>query len=77
MIKNNYFFATEKLSSDEFSTHWNYTNNQKIKNLSKEFRNRLEGLDKGSLIRDILEKRTQLCNDKTKKNTYLKHMILY
>nr|YP_009364815.1 hypothetical chloroplast RF1 [Citrus reticulata]YP_009988400.1 hypothetical chloroplast RF19 [Citrus sunki]YP_010235570.1 hypothetical chloroplast RF19 [Citrus x clementina]YP_010460658.1 Ycf1 protein [Citrus nobilis]YP_010460746.1 Ycf1 protein [Citrus tangerina]YP_010863538.1 hypothetical chloroplast RF1 [Citrus unshiu x Citrus sinensis]YP_010863623.1 hypothetical chloroplast RF1 [(Citrus unshiu x Citrus sinensis) x Citrus reticulata]YP_010868746.1 hypothetical chloroplast RF1 [Citrus be len=65
--KNNYFFATEKLSSDEFSTHWNYTNNQKIKNLSKEFRNRLEGLDKGSLIRDILEKRTQLCNDKTKK----------
>nr|YP_009333979.1 Ycf1 [Glycosmis pentaphylla]AOZ20932.1 Ycf1 [Glycosmis pentaphylla]BEV76695.1 Ycf1 protein [Glycosmis pentaphylla] len=65
--KKNYFFATEKLSSDEFSTHWNYTNNQKSKNLRREFINRLEGLDKGSLIRDILEKRTQLCNDKTKK----------
>nr|BEV76968.1 Ycf1 protein [Micromelum minutum] len=68
MIKNkNSFFATENLSSDEFSTHWNYTNNQKSKNLSREFRNQLESLDKGSLIRDILEKRTQLCNDKTKK----------
>nr|YP_010395303.1 hypothetical chloroplast RF1 [Cneoridium dumosum]UQJ72831.1 hypothetical chloroplast RF1 [Cneoridium dumosum] len=61
------FFTTEKLSSDEFSTHWNSTNDQKRKNLTREFRNRIEVLDKGSLTRDILEKRTQLCNDKTKK----------
>nr|YP_010027695.1 Ycf1 [Zanthoxylum oxyphyllum]QOS47861.1 Ycf1 [Zanthoxylum oxyphyllum] len=61
------FFTTEKLSSDEFYTHWNYTNDQKRKNLTREFRNRIEVLDKGSLILDILEKRTQLYNDKTKK----------
>nr|YP_009478408.1 Ycf1 [Zanthoxylum simulans]AXZ62603.1 Ycf1 [Zanthoxylum schinifolium]QNL16114.1 Ycf1 [Zanthoxylum armatum]AVP50062.1 Ycf1 [Zanthoxylum simulans]AXZ62689.1 Ycf1 [Zanthoxylum schinifolium]QOS48152.1 Ycf1 [Zanthoxylum armatum] len=61
------FFTTEKLSSDEFYTHWNYTNNQKRKNLTREFQNRIEVLDKGSLILDILEKRTQLYNDKTKK----------
>nr|UAV86901.1 Ycf1 [Zanthoxylum piperitum] len=61
------FFTTEKLSSDEFYTHWNYTNNQKRKNLTREFKNRIEVLDKGSLILDILEKRTQLYNDKTKK----------
>nr|QNE88436.1 Ycf1 [Zanthoxylum nitidum var. tomentosum] len=61
------FFTTEKLSSDEFYTHWNYTNNQKRKNLTREFKNRIEVLDKGSLILDILQKRTQLYNDKTKK----------
>nr|WEB53564.1 Ycf1 protein [Tetradium glabrifolium] len=61
------FFTTEKLSSDEFYTHWNYTNDQKRKNLTREFRNRIKVLDKRSLILDILEKRTQLCNDKTKK----------
>nr|WAJ53714.1 Ycf1 [Philotheca spicata] len=61
------FFTTEKLSSHEFYTHWNYNNDQKRKNLTQEFRNRVESLDKRSLFRDILEKRTQLYNDKTKK----------
>nr|UEN67684.1 hypothetical chloroplast RF1 [Picrasma quassioides] len=60
-------FTTEKLSSDELYTHWNYTNEQKKKNLTKEFRNRIQVLDKGSLTRDVLEKRTQLCNDDTTK----------
>nr|UCS09645.1 hypothetical protein RF1 [Dictamnus dasycarpus] len=71
ITKKNYFFTTEKLSSklssNEFYTHWNYTNDQKSKSLSREFRNRIEVLDKGSPILDILEKRTHLCNDKTKK----------
>nr|YP_010395562.1 hypothetical chloroplast RF1 [Haplophyllum dauricum]UQJ73090.1 hypothetical chloroplast RF1 [Haplophyllum dauricum] len=64
------FFTPEKLSADDFSTHWNDTNAQKRKNLSREFRNRIEVLDKRSIIRirDILEKRTRLCNDKTKTN---------
>nr|YP_010920612.1 Ycf1 [Philotheca gardneri]WAJ53281.1 Ycf1 [Philotheca gardneri] len=61
------FFTTEKLSYHEFYTHWNYTNDQKKKNLTRDLRNRIEGLDKRSLIRDILEKRTQLYNDKTQK----------
>nr|WAJ49908.1 Ycf1 [Cyanothamnus anemonifolius] len=67
ITKKMYFFTTEKLASHEFYTHWNYTNNQKRKKFTREFRNRIEGLDKESLILTILEKRTQLYNDKTKK----------
>nr|YP_009240853.1 ycf1 protein [Diplopanax stachyanthus]AJO25203.1 ycf1 protein [Diplopanax stachyanthus] len=63
----------EKLSSDELYNHWVYTNEQKSKNLSKEFINRIETLDRGSFSLDILEKRTRLCNDETKKE-YLPKM---
>nr|WAJ48870.1 Ycf1 [Boronia imlayensis] len=61
--------ATEKINSHEFDTHLNYTNDQKKKNgtITREFRKRIEGLDKGSIILNILEKRDQLYNDKTKK----------
>nr|QKV44352.1 hypothetical chloroplast RF1 [Daphniphyllum macropodum] len=59
--------TTEKLSSDELYNHWVYTNEQKEKNLSTEFLNRINALDKGSLALDILEKRTRLCKDDTKK----------
>nr|YP_009676388.1 hypothetical chloroplast RF1 [Sclerocarya birrea]QDE13245.1 hypothetical chloroplast RF1 [Sclerocarya birrea] len=63
------FFTTEKekLSSDELYNHWSYNNEQKRNNLKKEFISRIEILDKGSLTPDVLEKRTKLCNDKTKK----------
>nr|QXU76216.1 hypothetical chloroplast RF1 [Biebersteinia heterostemon] len=61
------FFTTEKLSSDELYNHWSYTNEQKKNNLSNEFLNRIEVLDKGSKTRDVLEKKTKLCNDETKK----------
>nr|WIL97191.1 hypothetical chloroplast RF19 [Toxicodendron succedaneum] len=61
------FFTTEKLFSDELYKHWSYTNEQKRNNLNKEFLSRIEVLDKGSLTRDVLEKRTKLCNDETKK----------
>nr|YP_010918365.1 Ycf1 [Crowea saligna]WAJ49821.1 Ycf1 [Crowea saligna] len=67
IMKKIYFFTTEKLSSHEFYTHWNYTNEQKRKNLTRELRNRIEGSDKRSIILDILEKRTRLYNDKTQK----------
>nr|YP_009699358.1 Ycf1 [Alangium chinense]QEJ87211.1 Ycf1 [Alangium chinense] len=63
----------EKLSSDELYNHWVYTNEQKSQNLSNEFRNRIEVLDRGSLSLDILEKKTRLCNDETKKE-YLPKM---
>nr|QWQ50342.1 hypothetical chloroplast RF1 [Ricinus communis]QWQ50597.1 hypothetical chloroplast RF1 [Ricinus communis]QWQ50937.1 hypothetical chloroplast RF1 [Ricinus communis]QWQ51277.1 hypothetical chloroplast RF1 [Ricinus communis] len=59
--------TTEKLSSDELYNHWNYKNEQKKKNLSNEFINRVQALDKGYLVLNTLEKRTRLCNDKTKK----------
>nr|YP_009484266.1 Ycf1 [Ailanthus altissimus]AVQ55047.1 Ycf1 [Ailanthus altissimus] len=59
--------TTEKLSSGELYTYWNDTNEQKKKNLTEEFRNRIKVLDKGSFTLDVLEKRTQLCNDETTK----------
>nr|YP_009652077.1 Ycf1 [Cornus officinalis]QCZ35989.1 Ycf1 [Cornus officinalis]QEJ83479.1 Ycf1 [Cornus officinalis] len=57
----------EKLPSDELYNRWIYTNEEKSKNLSNEFINRIEALDRGSLSLDILEKKTRLCNDETKK----------
>nr|YP_010439720.1 Ycf1 protein [Viola betonicifolia]UTC33657.1 Ycf1 protein [Viola betonicifolia]UXO95085.1 Ycf1 protein [Viola betonicifolia] len=57
-------FTIEKLASDELYNNWNFNNEQKKKNLSNEFRNRVEA---GSLALNTLEKRTRLCNDKTKK----------
>nr|YP_009326048.1 Ycf1 [Citrullus lanatus]YP_009348090.1 Ycf1 [Citrullus lanatus subsp. mucosospermus]APD52540.1 Ycf1 [Citrullus lanatus]APW82776.1 Ycf1 [Citrullus lanatus subsp. mucosospermus]APW82861.1 Ycf1 [Citrullus lanatus subsp. mucosospermus]APW82946.1 Ycf1 [Citrullus lanatus]APW83031.1 Ycf1 [Citrullus lanatus] len=62
-------FTREKLYYDEFDNPWNYLNEQKKRNLNKKLINRIQVLDKGSLTlaRDVLEKRTQLCNDKTKK----------
>nr|YP_010885432.1 Ycf1 protein [Xanthostemon chrysanthus]QXJ41004.1 Ycf1 protein [Xanthostemon chrysanthus] len=57
----------EKLPSDELYDHWIYTNEQKKNNLSKEFRNRMEALNKKPITLDVLEKRTRLCNDKNKK----------
>uniref|UniRef100_UPI0030FE7DE4 Ycf1 protein n=1 Tax=Simarouba versicolor TaxID=459157 RepID=UPI0030FE7DE4 len=70
LIKKKMFsFTTEKLSSKELYTPWNYTNEQKKKNLIKEFRNRKKVLDNESLPLDVLEKKTQLCNDETTKKS--------
>nr|YP_010743462.1 hypothetical protein RF1 [Dryas octopetala var. asiatica]WES82400.1 hypothetical protein RF1 [Dryas octopetala var. asiatica] len=64
-------FTKEKFPSNEFYNHWSYTNEHKKKNLSKNFINRVKALDKTlneeSLVLNVLEKRTRLCNDKTKK----------
>nr|YP_009659213.1 hypothetical chloroplast RF1 [Antiaris toxicaria]QCQ82431.1 hypothetical chloroplast RF1 [Antiaris toxicaria] len=64
-------FATDELSSDEFYNNWSYTNEQKRKNLNNKFINRVKTLDKTlyskSLILDVLEKRTRLCHNNTKK----------
>nr|UYC30021.1 hypothetical protein RF1 [Hoya sp. 2 WO-2022]UYC30041.1 hypothetical protein RF1 [Hoya sp. 2 WO-2022] len=52
------------LSNDnEFDNYWIYSNNRKANKTSKEFRNRIEALDKKSLFLDILETRTRLCNN--------------
>jgi hypothetical protein len=50
-------------NDNEFYNYWVYSNNRKGNKISKEFRNRLEALDNKSLLRDILETRTRLCND--------------
>nr|YP_009561670.1 hypothetical chloroplast RF19 [Commiphora gileadensis]QAT19758.1 hypothetical chloroplast RF19 [Commiphora gileadensis] len=68
------FLTKEKVSPDELYNHWSYTNEQKRSNLNKEFINRIEVLDKGSLTLDVLEKRTKLCNDETKKKIFTKNI---
>nr|QUG56734.1 Ycf1 protein [Tetrastigma hemsleyanum]WCR50513.1 Ycf1 protein [Tetrastigma hemsleyanum] len=59
--------TTERLSYDELYNRWIYSNDQKENTLRKEFITRIEALDNGSLTLDVLEKRTRLCNDATKK----------
>ena len=58
---------TEKFLYDELYNYWIYTNEQKKNSLSNEFANRIAVLDKGLFYIDVLDKKTQLCNDKTKK----------
>ncbi|KAF6138342.1 hypothetical protein GIB67_033925 [Kingdonia uniflora] len=66
MLQRNIFLCTtEKLSSEELYKNWVYTNEQKRNNLSNEFINRIKTLDKGSMILDVLDKRTRFCNDET------------
>nr|YP_009319024.1 Ycf1 [Graffenrieda moritziana]APA18057.1 Ycf1 [Graffenrieda moritziana] len=60
-------FTEEKRPPNELYDHWISTNEQKKKNLSKEFRSRIEVLKKGSITLDVLEKKSRLCNDETKK----------
>nr|WEH00897.1 hypothetical chloroplast RF19 [Euphorbia maculata]WKV29072.1 Ycf1 protein [Euphorbia maculata] len=60
-------FLTQKISSDELYNHWNSKNEQKYIYITNEFINRIQTLDKGYLASKTLEKRTRLCNDKTKK----------
>nr|YP_010320581.1 hypothetical chloroplast RF1 [Cleidion brevipetiolatum]UJJ83705.1 hypothetical chloroplast RF1 [Cleidion brevipetiolatum] len=62
-----FLFTTEKLASAELYNHWNSKNEQKNKNLSNEFINRVQALDKRYLVLNTLEKRTRLCKNKTKK----------
>nr|YP_008994344.1 hypothetical chloroplast RF19 [Melianthus villosus]AGS13063.1 hypothetical chloroplast RF19 [Melianthus villosus] len=67
-------FTTEKLSSRELYNQWSYNNEQKTSNVNNEFLNRIEALDKKSRLRDVLEKKTRLCNcnDETKKEYFPK-----
>nr|WNE91486.1 Ycf1 protein [Firmiana danxiaensis]WNE91579.1 Ycf1 protein [Firmiana danxiaensis] len=65
--KKIYFFTPEKLVSDELYTDWSFINELKRINLSKEFINRVESLDKESFDLGILEKRTRFSNNETKR----------
>nr|YP_009513449.1 photosystem I assembly protein Ycf1 [Androsace laxa]AVK40017.1 photosystem I assembly protein Ycf1 [Androsace laxa] len=55
------------LKKDEFYNYWIYTNQQKKKNLKNELINRIEGIEKGAVSVDILEKKIRLCNERNKK----------
>nr|YP_009538533.1 Ycf1 [Bencomia exstipulata]AYU74370.1 Ycf1 [Bencomia exstipulata] len=67
MQRKTSLFQKKKVPSIEFSNKWGYINEQKQKKISKIFINRVKTLDTKSVILNILEKRTRLCNDKTKK----------
>uniref|UniRef100_UPI003001D298 Ycf1 n=2 Tax=Sibbaldia procumbens TaxID=57947 RepID=UPI003001D298 len=75
MQKKTSLLRKEKAPSNEFYNQWSYTNKHKHKNISKNFINRVKTLDKNlaqtftkeSIVLNVLEKRTRLCNDKTKK----------
>uniref|UniRef100_A0AAU6N9U3 Protein TIC 214 n=1 Tax=Alchemilla orbiculata TaxID=478366 RepID=A0AAU6N9U3_9ROSA len=58
-------FRKEKVPANEFNNQWSYTN--KHQNISKNIINKVKILDKEYSFLNILEKRTRLCNDKTKK----------
>nr|YP_010261445.1 hypothetical chloroplast RF1 [Aspidopterys concava]UIB40527.1 hypothetical chloroplast RF1 [Aspidopterys concava] len=60
-------FTTEKLFSDELYNHWNYNNEQKKKNVSDEFLNRIEALDERSRVMNTVEKSIRLCTYESKK----------
>nr|YP_009436269.1 hypothetical chloroplast RF1 [Cyphia banksiana]YP_009436286.1 hypothetical chloroplast RF1 [Cyphia banksiana]ATG26447.1 hypothetical chloroplast RF1 [Cyphia banksiana]ATG26464.1 hypothetical chloroplast RF1 [Cyphia banksiana] len=59
--------TVEPLSFDKLDKAWLYKNKQKKNNLKNEFIKRIEALDAGVPFLDILEKRTRVCTDKTKK----------
>nr|QKI32722.1 hypothetical protein RF1 [Circaeaster agrestis] len=63
--KKNIFRPIEKCSPEELYKSWVYTNEQKVNNLNIEFINRLKTLDKGSMMLDVLEKKTRFCNHET------------
>nr|YP_010323639.1 Ycf1 [Ptilotrichum canescens]UKP89375.1 Ycf1 [Ptilotrichum canescens] len=60
-------FTRVKTPSDQVSTYWSLINEEKTKNLKKEFLNRIEALDKEWSVENILEKTTRFCHNKTKK----------
>nr|YP_009870935.1 hypothetical chloroplast RF21 [Prosopis juliflora]QKS32447.1 hypothetical chloroplast RF21 [Prosopis juliflora]UKT61498.1 hypothetical chloroplast RF1 [Prosopis juliflora] len=67
MQRKTSLFTTEKLSYDELDNRWSSINEQKRNNLRNQFLNRAEALDKEFFALDVLEKKSRLCNDETKK----------
>nr|WFF48732.1 Ycf1 [Lepidium latifolium] len=60
-------FTREKKASTQVSTYWSLINEEKKENLKKELLNRIEALDKGWSVENILEKTTRFCHNETKK----------
>nr|YP_009974362.1 hypothetical protein RF1 [Uraria lagopodoides]QNH95219.1 hypothetical protein RF1 [Uraria lagopodoides] len=64
--KKIYLLGRDKISYDELSNYWKYTNEEKRKKLSNEFLNRAKVIDKEFFSLDIFENKIRLCNDETK-----------
>nr|YP_010304299.1 hypothetical protein RF1 [Notholirion thomsonianum]ULM62003.1 hypothetical protein RF1 [Notholirion thomsonianum] len=62
-------YTTKKLCHQDLYNYWIYTNEQKKSNLRNELISRIKVLEKekGSLLLDMLEKRTRLYNDENEK----------
>nr|YP_009356499.1 hypothetical protein [Lepidium meyenii]AQV10661.1 hypothetical protein [Lepidium meyenii]QKE47412.1 hypothetical protein [Lepidium meyenii] len=60
-------FTREKKASTQVSTYWSLINEEKRENLKQELLNRIEALDKGWSVENILEKTTRFCHNETKK----------
>nr|YP_009355994.1 hypothetical protein [Megadenia pygmaea]APO09318.1 hypothetical protein [Megadenia pygmaea] len=60
-------FTREKAPADQAPTCWSLINEKKKENLTKEFLNRIEALDKKWSVENILEKTTRFCHNETKK----------
>nr|YP_010432944.1 Ycf1 [Subularia monticola]USW06494.1 Ycf1 [Subularia monticola] len=60
-------FTREKAPSDPVYAYWSLINEEKKENLKNEFLNRIEALDKGRSIDNILEKTTRFCHNEAKK----------
>ncbi|KAL3006036.1 hypothetical protein AAZX31_08G253900 [Glycine max] len=52
-----YLLTKDKISYDELSNYWSYTNEEKRNKLSNEFVNRAKVMDKELISLDILENR--------------------
>nr|YP_010039678.1 hypothetical chloroplast RF19 [Vatica odorata]QOY46088.1 hypothetical chloroplast RF19 [Vatica odorata] len=61
------FFTTDNFAYDELDNRWSSTNELKARNLRKEFINRVETLEKKSFDLNILQNKTRLCKNETKK----------
>nr|YP_010014369.1 Ycf1 [Ochradenus baccatus]QOI12876.1 Ycf1 [Ochradenus baccatus] len=57
----------EKQCSEEFSTYWSLTNEQKKKIFKTKLKNRIDALDKGSPLMNMLDKKTRFCQNEIKK----------
>nr|AEX94017.1 hypothetical chloroplast RF19 [Bowiea volubilis] len=68
-------YRTEKLLDEDLYNYWVYINEQKKYNLNNELINRIKILEKEkeSLVLDMLEKSTRLCNDENEQE-YLPQM---
>nr|AYQ22779.1 hypothetical protein [Ricotia isatoides] len=60
-------FTREKTPTDQVPTCCSLINEEKKENFKKAFLNRIEALDKGWSVENILEKTTRFCHNETKK----------
>nr|WOC92411.1 hypothetical chloroplast RF19 [Utricularia volubilis] len=66
------WFTLEKNSANDLYNSWFYLNKEKVQNLHTDFFNRIQTLDKDYTSFNILELKSQLCNDDSTKKYFSK-----